>query len=684
MNKWYAVRIKAGGESAEVYIYGDIGDSWYAETVTAAEFVKEIAALDVAQLVVRINSVGGSVPDGLAIYNALKRHKATITTSIDGMALSIASLIAMAGDSVEMAENAMMMIHAPWTYAAGNAEQLREQAAVLDKWAAAMSTSYAAKTGKDAAEILALLTDGVDHYYTASEALESGLVDAVVSAMPVAASATLPRAALARFPSLQAQLAARESTAAAAATTTEKSTMKPEEKGGAPSAAATEDQINAAAAKAKTDALAADKTRRAGIATAFAKFAGVAGVVELQRKCEDDHECSVEAAGLKLLDHVGSKQTPTGAGYVVTVEDERDKFRAAGVIALRARAGFASAEERAGLRANPFRGHTLYDLARASLERGGFKVDGLDRMQIVAAAFTQSTSDFPVLLETTMHKVLQNAYAVAPNTWRRFCAVGTVSDFRAHNRYRTGSFGALDTVKENGEFKHKSVPDGEKASITAGTKGNIISLTRQMVINDDLGAFVGLSNSLGQAAARTVEADVYTTLLLNSGLGPTMSDGYALFDDTHHANVGTGAALSVAGIDADRVKMASQRDVSGNDYLQLTPAILLVPVGLGGLAREVNGQEYNDDANKQQRKPNVVRGLFRDVVDTPRLTGTRRYLFADPTIAPVFEVAFLDGAQDPFLEMQDGWDVDGTEYKVRLDYGVAGVDYRGAVTNAGA
>ena len=129
--------------------------------------------------------------------------------------------------------------------------------------------------------------------------------------------------------------------------------------------------------------------------------------------------------------------------------------------------------------------------------------------------------------------------------------------------------------------------------------------------------------------------------------------------------------------------MASQKDVSGNDYLSLSPAVLLVPIGLGGLAREVNGQEYNDDANKQQRKPNVVRGLFRDVVDTPRMTGTRRYLFADPSIAPVLEVAFLDGQQEPFLEMQDGFDVDGTRYKVRLDYGTAAVDYRGAVTNAG-
>jgi len=70
-------------------------------------------------------------------------------------------------------------------------------------------------------------------------------------------------------------------------------------------------------------------------------------------------------------------------------------------------------------------------------------------------------------------------------------------------------------------------------------------------------------------------------------------------------------------------------------------------------------------------------------VDNPRLTGTRRYAFADATEAAVLEVAFLDGRQDPYLEVEDGFDVDGARYKVRLDYGVAAVDYRGATTNAG-
>lgn len=680
--KWYSIRARATQpRAAEVFIYGDIGESYWTETVTAAEFVKEIAALDVDDMAVRINSVGGSVPDGLAIYNAIKRHKARVTTAIDGMALSIASLIAMAGDTVEMADNAMLMIHAPWTGIYGNSAQLRDQADVLDKWAEAMSTSYAAKTGRDAGEMLALLTDGVDHYYTAAEAEAEGFIDAVVTAMPIAASATLPAAALSRFRSLPGQAASNP--AAAAAITQEKSMTKEELLAAEQAKAAREAEIKAAAAAASTAALAADKQRRTAIEGSFAKFSATEGIQAVLKTCLDDHDCTVETANAKLLAHLGAGATPIAGNHIVTLEDETDKFRTAASAALVVRAGFGSSEQRQAVRANPYRGHKLLDLARQCLARAGIKTDGMTQMEVVAAAFTQSTSDFPVLLENTMHKVLQEAYGKAALTWNRFCAIGSVSDFRAHNRYRTGSFGVLDTVGENGEFKNKSIPDGEKASITAGTKGNIINLNRHMVINDDLAAFVGLSNSLGGAAARTVEAAVYAMLALNSNLGPTMGDGKALFH-ADHGNIGTGAALAVAGIDADRVLMASQKDVSGNDYLSLSPSVLLVPIGLGGLAREVNGQEYNDDANKQQRKPNVVRGLFRDVVDTPRITGTRRYLFADPAIAPVLEVAFLDGQQEPYLEMQNGFEVDGTQYKVRLDYGTAAVDYRGAVTNAGA
>lgn len=383
-----------------------------------------------------------------------------------------------------------------------------------------------------------------------------------------------------------------------------------------------------------------------------------------------------------------------------TGEDASDKFRRGVSAWIFQKAGVsdfirAAAKAKpdhpafAGLTFEPgeFRGMSLLDLAKEALERAGVKYRGKDKMEIAGLALRggmQTTSDFAVALENVLNKTLLSAYSIAPDTWRRFCAVGTVSDFRAHPRYRTGYLGRLDRVRENGEFNNKAIPDASKESLTAGTFGNIIALTRQAIINDDMGVFSRIAMQVGRAAALSIELDVYDLIKLNAGLGPLMNDGVALFNAAHGNINATGSALTVAGIDADRVVMASQKDPANNEVLDIRPAILLVPIGLGGEARVINSAEFDTDAIANKfMKPNKVRGLFRDIVDTPQLTGTRRYLFADPAAMPVLEVAFLEGNQEPFLEVRDGWRIDGVEWKVRSDYAVGAVEVRGAVTNAG-
>jgi hypothetical protein len=382
-----------------------------------------------------------------------------------------------------------------------------------------------------------------------------------------------------------------------------------------------------------------------------------------------------------ILNELATRDAASG-GHINRVEagtDEVDRSRAAAASALLARAMIvdpSTGKRYAIERDNPFRGLTLLDMARGSLERLGVRSAGMNKLELVGRAFTQSGSDFPVLLENAMHKSLQAAYAVAPDTWTRFCAQGSVSDFRAHNRYRVGSLGNLDSLTELGEFKNKAIPDGEKASITASTKGNIINLSRQAIINDDLDAFIGLAAMLGRAAKRTVEADVYTYLASN----PTMPDSIALFH-ADHGNLDSAGAPSVTTIDAARVKLASQTSVGGDDYLDLRPAIWLGGLTYGGSVRGINAAEYDPDTSNKLQKPNIVRGLFRDVVDSPRIADTKWYLFADPNEAPVIEVAFLEGNSEPFLDMEEGFTVDGARWKARLDYGIAAVDYRGAVRN---
>jgi hypothetical protein len=399
------------------------------------------------------------------------------------------------------------------------------------------------------------------------------------------------------------------------------------------------------------------------------------------------------------VDHAETRQPPVvpDTARITAGEDVADKRGRCMVASILVRSGMAGRCKIEGADADPgeFRSHTLLDLAAASLRAAGISTEGKSRKQIAGMALTmgmqrsqQSTSDFPVVLEEALHKTLLGAYSVTPDTWRRFCAVGSVSDFREHNRYRMGTLGSLPIVPEGSEYKNTQISDARKETISANTHGNIVAITRQAIINDDMGAFLSITRQMGRAAKLTEEELVYALLAENSGLGPLMNDGLPLFDASHN-NIGTGSALSVAGIDGDRVVMAEQTDESGNEVLDLRPQVLVLAIGLGGDARVINDAQFDVDevaANSTNmfHKPNKVRGLFRDIVDTSRLSGTRRYLFADPNDVPTLEVVFLDGREAPMLESQAGWRVDGTEFKVSHDVGADAVDYRGAVTNAGS
>src|SRR5690606_7247312 len=180
------MRLQPLGEASNEYellIYGDIGDSWWSESVTAQSVAQQLNELDdtVVTTNVRINSYGGSVADGLAIYSALKRHRATKSVTGGGVAMSSASLIAMAGDTVKMPPTSILMIHAPWGGVYGNAKELRQYADVLDQFADAMANAYVAKSGMSRDDVLSLLKDGEDHYYTGEEAVAAGFADAVTT-----------------------------------------------------------------------------------------------------------------------------------------------------------------------------------------------------------------------------------------------------------------------------------------------------------------------------------------------------------------------------------------------------------------------------------------------------------------------------------------------------------------------
>lgn len=674
---------KAKGE-AEILIHEEIGADWYGDGLTSRRFVSDLAKLgeDVKVLRVRINSPGGSVTDGVGIYNALRSHGARIDVVVEGLAASIASVIAMAGDNIAMLAGSLMMIHSPWTFAMGSAEDMRETADVLDKFEDALIDIYAKRTGKSHDDLKALLA--AETWMNGEEAVDAGFADQAdpTAEEDGAAAASTQRAVFAKFSTTFRRPAdVNPSRIAAAILPSAKaepnrsSQMNEEEKRAAEAAA------KAQAEAAVQAAFAAESDRQQQIRAVFAPFADAhRALLEI---CVNDRAMTPAQASSKLLAAVAEKQVgPLAGTHVAAGVDAREKFRAGAEQAILVRMGRATREA-----SNEFNGMSLADLARRSLAMAGHSVHGLTNDGVARKVLSfHTTSDFPQLLSSTAGKVLRVAYEAFTPTWKSWAAVGQVSDFKIHPRIQMGSFTDLAALPEGGEYSYGSLTEAYE-NAQAATKGKAIAFTRQMLVNDDLGGFNRRATLMGDAAARTVNSDAYAFLTSGAGNnGPTSTDTVQFFHATHGNLTGTGTALSVASLGVGRVAMQKQKDSSGKQTLNIKPSILLVPVAKEDTARALMTSE-TDPASSNSKVPNIYKGRFEVVAD-PYLDGisaTAWYLLAaSGGAAAPFEVVFLDGNEVPFVDDEVDFDTDALKFKVRLDYGVAIGDWRGGYKNAGA
>ena len=685
--------------------------------LTSKEVRAKIEKLS-GDITVRINSPGGVVPEGMSIYNALNDYDGHVTVEIDAMAASMGSLVAMAGDVIRAHENSLIMIHDPRNIAIGDAEQLRKDAELLDKISDQMADIYAARSGLSVNRIKKMMSDEV--WFSAEEALEQGFIDEIVGEADAQAFRRLDISGLVAVPGRiaahvagwtgrKAASAARQTSARKDNDMAKKTTKKAAEKkavhdnpeGPEGRAVATPDPgpLNAdnaalekAAADAKVEGAAGERDRISGIReiAATAKLDDDAFVNELV-----ESDTPLADAQKKILEKWSEKGGPaingTGANQVTT--DALDKAMAGTRNAIIQRAGQRGVMEKAfkdskeDFDPGEFRGYRLTDIAAHILEITGVDMRGLRGEMLVSKALTavgtitQTSSDFSVLLENTMHKVLLANYLVTPDTWTRFCATGSATDFRPHPRYRRGSFGRLDQVPESGEIKVKPIPDGVKELLSVLPYGNIINLSRQAIVNDDMSVFETLAADFGRAAKLSIELDVYAELAKNSNLGPTLNDGDSLFH-ANHSNIGTAGVPSVTTLGEADDLMGSQTDPSGNEVLDLQPFVFVGPKAVARTARVVNESENDPDVTSKKRA-NPVRGILSDIVGTARLSGTRWYVFAEPSVAAVLEVLFLNGQMEPRLAMQEAFNQQGLQERVEFDYGVGGIDFRGAITNAG-
>ena len=381
---------------------------------------------------------------------------------------------------------------------------------------------------------------------------------------------------------------------------------------------------------------------------------------------------SVEEAREMVMDQLRARNK----GVSVTMgEAESDKFRAAAQDAVLMAAGIPVADAAPG--AQELRGYSMVEMARESLRReSGSTVNFGDNMELARAAIN-STSTFPAIMSNLANKSVMVGFNEAETTYQIWAGKGSNRDFKEAARVALSEAGTLELVPEGGQFKQDSF--GEASARTkVATYGKLFSLTRQAIINDDLGLFSKIATKYGSAAKRLVNKMVYAQLTGNV----KMQDNVALFDAKHGNVAGTGEALSVKAIAKAITAMRRQKGITGEATLNITPKYLVVPPELEMTAYQiVNSTAAVDGVNSGVANP--YKGRFIVVADAELTDPDAWYLVADATQHDTIEVTYLNGVETPRLETRQGFDVDGIEYKVAFDCGVSALDFRGVFKNAG-
>lgn len=380
---------------------------------------------------------------------------------------------------------------------------------------------------------------------------------------------------------------------------------------------------------------------------------------------------SVDEARAMVMDQLRARNK----GVSVTMgEAESDKFRAAAQDAVLMAVGIPVADAAPG--ANELRGHSLVELARESLQREGLQANFGDNMELARQAIN-STSTFPAIMSNLANKSVMTGFNEAETTFQLWAGKGSNRDFKEAARVALSEAGNLELVPEGGQFQQDFL--GEASARTkVATYGKLFSLTRQAIINDDLGLFSKIATKYGSAAKRLVNKMVYAQLTGNI----KMQDNVALFDSKHGNVAATGEALSVKAIAKAITAMRRQKGITGDATLNITPKYLVVPPELEMTAYQiVNSTAAVDGVNSGVANP--YKGRFVVVADAELTDPDAWYLVADATQHDTIEVTYLNGVETPRLETRQGFDVDGIEYKVAFDCGVSALDFRGVYKNAG-
>ncbi len=448
-------------------------------------------------------------------------------------------------------------------------------------------------------------------------------------------------------------------------------------------------------AAAPAPAAPATATRFSSVeALAFVRQAadlGVAARAEELIGQNDRGEISIETANRQLLEASAERQRaatsalPAGSGARVVVE-ETDRIRAgvpavllAGLRRSAGQAEFADTEVGRAQRAaaEPYARHTLSELAALSIGERTMPRSAAERIDVFQRAF-HTTSDFPLLLSGALNSRLLENYVAAQPVYRRIARQMTFMDFRAHDVLRPGDFPQLQKVSEAGEIKSGTL--GEKRErVYVVPYGITFGLSRQLLVNDNLGAMDQILASQGQSVALFEEITFFAAKNVASGVGPTLAeDGKAVFHADHNNYTSSGTVINTANLGIGRAALRKQKNLAGQ-AMGIAPAILLVsPDKETEAEQQLATVIVNDTA-----KANPFGGRL-DLVVGGQLTGNAWELYADPSMGANWTWGLLDGFQAPRLRVEDRFGQQGVDVQLEHDFGCGAIDYRFGYRNAGA
>lgn len=693
----------------ELHLEGSVGAAFLIDEphFTAASVRADLKGA--GDVTVYVNSGGGIASEGLAIYHLLRDHPGRVDIVVTGMAVSAASLIVMAGASVTMRAGAALMIHDPavgFTAGRGTEDEHRAAADMLAKLAEGYADIYALRAGISAEAAREIMR--AETWFSPAEALAAGFADAVedleantAARFPYHVYSHSPRALLAgaRGPipgkrAVQALMCGLPAPSPQEVTMTKKPTANQADDEDLEHAASQgegadvdpDDEDVAAEGGGEEDGDEDQDAQAEGGAEDEEEEQGADAVAILDL-------VSMHGGSLKTARGFIAKGTPLTAvvahyrekGPSVTrhkpagvtariTRDERETRRIGMTEALAAQIGRRAP---ADPRARPFMTMSLAEMAALSTGHRGSLRTAHDRQEVFMAM--HSTSDFPLSLQNALNKELEGRYREAEPTYRQIAREKTFRDFRPHPMIRPGDFPALQKVSESGEIKFGTI--GEKAETVALTSyGIAVSITRQTLINDDIGAIADMIADQGRAVSRFEDSIFYAMMLGGSnGDGPTLSEtSRQVFNTTDGTKAAAASKIDVEALSLGRAAIMKQKSVDKND-LDIMPSILLVGADKLTEAQQIVAPLQADQAGNV----NPFSGLLR-VVATAKIPGKAWYLLADPADLPCFAYGYLEGAAAPRTRMEEPFGRQGMQLSIEHDFGVGAIDFRGGYKNAGA